>query len=113
MAQVYTRSVFRDIMFRRTLTFQRWIESERADALLGKSQGDGVERNVRHVDEAFLAFGSGPRVCPGQVSIDTLLRTFLLMLSSKLLLVQSLCPPGRGLQPAVQCLFSVFLPADK
>ena len=100
-------------MLRRTLTFQRWIESERADALLGKSQGDGVERNVRHVDEAFLAFGSGPRVCPGQVSIDTLLRTFLLMLSSKLLLVQSLCPPGRGLQPAVQYLFSVFLPADK
>ncbi|CAM9310328.1 unnamed protein product [Ascophyllum nodosum] len=45
---------------------ERWIDSERADALLGKSQGDGVERNVRHVDEAFLAFGSGPRVCPGQ-----------------------------------------------
>ena len=44
--------------------FIRWIESERTEALLGK--GD-EERSIRHVDNAFLGFGSGPRVCPGQV----------------------------------------------
>ncbi|CAM9310255.1 unnamed protein product [Ascophyllum nodosum] len=45
---------------------ERWIESERAEALLGKGVGDGEGRDIRHVDEAFLGFGSGPRVCPGQ-----------------------------------------------
>lgn len=52
----------------------RWIEAEREEALLGsKATGspEGAESNatrvVNHVEDAFFAFGSGPRVCPGQV----------------------------------------------
>jgi len=46
---------------------ERWIESERAEALLGKCPADGEEKSIRHVHDAFLGFGGGPRVCPGQV----------------------------------------------
>lgn len=44
----------------------RWIEAEREEALLGKG-AEKREGGVRHVEEAYLAFGAGPRVCPGQV----------------------------------------------
>lgn len=44
---------------------ERWIEAEREEALLGKG-AEKREGDVRHVEEAYLAFGAGPRVCPGQ-----------------------------------------------
>eukprot|EP00904_Undaria_pinnatifida_P007026 jgi/Undpi1/3453/HiC_scaffold_16.g06825.m1 len=44
---------------------ERWIEAEREEALMGKgAQKD--EGAVRHMEEAYLAFGAGPRICPGQ-----------------------------------------------
>ena len=47
--------------------FFRWIESERDEALLGKGVECDKKSNVRHIHDAFLGFGSGPRVCPGKV----------------------------------------------
>ena len=32
--------------------------------------GKGAQKDegaVRHMEEAYLAFGAGPRICPGQV----------------------------------------------
>lgn len=46
----------------------RWIEAEREEALVGKGGKEG-RGAVNHVLDAFMAFGSGPRVCPGQVSV--------------------------------------------
>lgn len=51
----------------------RWIDSERDEALLSKGIRDDTPvegSTVRHNREAWLAFGSGPRVCPGQVSVS-------------------------------------------
>ncbi|CAN0205555.1 unnamed protein product [Ascophyllum nodosum] len=45
---------------------ERWIESERDEALLGKGVECDEKSNVRHTHDAFLGFGSGPRVCPGK-----------------------------------------------
>ena len=50
-----TRAVFRN----------RWIEAEREEALLGKTAAEN--NTVAHEAEAFMALGSGPRLCPGQV----------------------------------------------
>lgn len=58
--------------------FIRWIESERTEALLGKGIGGDEERSIRHVEDAFLGFGSGPRVCPGQVRPVRWMLTLLL-----------------------------------
>lgn len=44
---------------------ERWIEAEREEALLGEGAKYSGE-SVRHDEKAFLAFGAGPRVCPGQ-----------------------------------------------
>lgn len=44
----------------------RWIEDEREEALLGEGAKYSGE-TVRHDEKAFLGFGAGPRVCPGQV----------------------------------------------
>ena len=49
-----------------SLFCHRWIEAEREEALLGKGAGKR-EGGVHHMEEAHLAFGAGPRVCPGQV----------------------------------------------
>ncbi|CAN0309795.1 unnamed protein product [Ascophyllum nodosum] len=45
---------------------ERWIESERDKALLGKGVECDKTYDVRHMHDAFLSFGSGPRVCPGK-----------------------------------------------
>lgn len=45
----------------------RWIESERSQALLGNQYGKIEQGSIYHMDDAFLGFGSGPRVCPGKV----------------------------------------------
>lgn len=46
---------------------RRWIEAEREEALLGKRGAVDGNGRVAHKAEAFMAFGQGPRVCPGQV----------------------------------------------
>ncbi|CAN0342469.1 unnamed protein product [Ascophyllum nodosum] len=45
---------------------ERWIESERDEVLLGKGKECDKTSDVRHMHDAFLGFGSGPRVCPGK-----------------------------------------------
>ena len=53
----------------RTCGHARWIEDERAEALLGKGT-DKSESDIRHEESAFLSFGAGPRVCPGKVRLQ-------------------------------------------
>lgn len=45
----------------------RWIDAEREEALLGKEGTQDGKDVVNHETEALLAFGAGPRMCPGQV----------------------------------------------
>ncbi|CAN0418983.1 unnamed protein product, partial [Ascophyllum nodosum] len=45
---------------------ERWIESERDEALLGKGVECDKKSDLRHMHDAFLGFGSGPRMCPGK-----------------------------------------------
>lgn len=48
----------------------RWIEAEREEAILsGRLVDDKERRTVRHCEDMLLAFGAGPRVCLGQVSV--------------------------------------------
>lgn len=55
---------------KKTKKNKRWIEAEREEALLGEGAKYSGE-SVRHDEKAFLAFGAGPRVCPGQVRMQS------------------------------------------
>eukprot|EP00752_Nemacystus_decipiens_P014601 g13003.t1 len=46
---------------------ERWIESERDEALLGRAGAESSEGSaIAHDAQAFLSLGHGPRNCPGQ-----------------------------------------------
>lgn len=48
----------------------RWVEAEREEVLLsGRRVDDMKGRTVRNCENMLLAFGGGPRVCLGQVSV--------------------------------------------